>query len=118
MPWRKERKRAREGERQDCANGGRLDHRTESVVEVDARALREPTKNPAGFVALQGAIGIELVLEYPLAGDDVGPGRPRDQIPSFVELQGGELFLHRRQPIGIGKSCAVGLGNGRQGTTV
>lgn len=52
---------------EDGANGGRLHNRTESFVEVDARSLSEPAKDPTRFVALKGTIRVKLVFEYPLA---------------------------------------------------
>jgi hypothetical protein len=50
---------------------GRLDHRADGLIIVDVGSLGEATKNPVSLVPVQGAIGIELVLENPLAGDEV-----------------------------------------------
>jgi hypothetical protein len=58
-------------------DGGRLHHRGERLVEVDARSLREPADNPPSFPAVEAAIRLQFVLEQPLAGDDVGLSRAR-----------------------------------------
>lgn len=65
------------GERQGqhCANGGGLDDGAENLIKVNAKSLSETPKNPASFVSLKGAISMELVLEYPLVGDDIGTRR-------------------------------------------
>jgi hypothetical protein len=57
----------RDGE--DDAYRGRFDNRTEHLVEVNALLLRETAKHPACFVAVEGAIGLQLVVKDPLAGD-------------------------------------------------
>ena len=92
---------------EDGANGGRLHIRTESFVEVDARSLSEPAKDPTRFVALEGSVGVELVFENPLAGDDVGVGRTRNKSPSVVGGEGLELILHRLTPQGIIESSTI-----------
>jgi hypothetical protein len=46
------------------------------------------------LVPLRGAIGVELVIEDPFAGDDVGANRMRDKIPSVVGDQRIIFFLH------------------------
>jgi hypothetical protein len=72
----------RDGE--DDADRGRFDNRTERLIEVNALLLRETAKHPACFVAVEGAIGLQLVAKYPLVGDDVGVPRRRHEIPSVV----------------------------------
>jgi hypothetical protein len=47
-----------------------------SLIIIDAGMLREPVKNPSGLVPLECPIGLELVLEYPLAGDNIGSAEP------------------------------------------
>jgi hypothetical protein len=42
-------------------------NRTERLIEVNALLLRETIKHPACFVAVEGAIGLQLVLKDPLA---------------------------------------------------
>lgn len=65
------------GDRQaeDGADCGRLDDGAEDLVEVDAGALGEAAKDPASLVPIQTAVGLELVAEDPLAGDDIGSMR-------------------------------------------
>jgi hypothetical protein len=41
-------------------------------------------EHPTSLVPVQRAIHLELVLEDPLAGDDVGPRRSRNQVPRVV----------------------------------
>ena len=57
---------------QDGADGRLLYNQRECLVEVEAGALREASDHPASLAALQGAVGIVLVLEDPLATDDIG----------------------------------------------
>ena len=56
----------RDGDAEDDADGGGLDDRTERLVEVNARLLREATNNPARLVASESTIRTKLVLEDPL----------------------------------------------------
>lgn len=55
--------------------------------KIDVSALREPAHNPAGFVALERPIRIELVFKHSFAGDDVGTGRTIDWVPCPIGLQ-------------------------------
>lgn len=101
------------GERkgQHCADGRGLDDRTERLVKVHAGTLGEATEDPAGLVLLEGAIGLVLVLENPLPGDDVGSGRTKNQIPGVILQEGSMFFLHSRPPIWIGKGAMEGRGD-------
>jgi hypothetical protein len=47
-----------------------------SLITIDAGMLREPMKNPSGLVPLECPIGLELVLEDPLAGDNIHSAEP------------------------------------------
>jgi hypothetical protein len=49
-----------------------LHNGAESLIIIDAGMLREPAKNQANLVPLECPIGLELVLEYPFAGDNIG----------------------------------------------
>jgi hypothetical protein len=100
---------AGDSQREHCPDGGRLDNRAEGLGKVDARTLGEAAKNPTCLVTLQGTVGMELVLEDPLARDDVGMSRARDQVPSLVLEKGGVFFLHSSPPIGIGEGTTEGL---------
>jgi hypothetical protein len=80
---------------------GRLDHQAEGLIVVDAVSLGDAMKNSVSIVPFQRAIGIELVLENPLVGDDVGINGARDKIPSVVGDQGSKFFFHGAAPIQI-----------------
>ena len=73
----------------------------EGVSEVHARALPKALNHPASFIALESAIRTSLVPKDPLARDDVGTGRPRDELPGTVPLERVKLFLHRSEPMRI-----------------
>jgi hypothetical protein len=87
-----------------------LDNRVESLIVVDAGPLGEATKNPASLVPFQCTVGVELVLEDSLAGDDVGANRTRDNIPCAVGDQSSIFFLHGTTPGRVDKG-----GTGRGG---
>ncbi len=72
----------------------RLDHQAEDLIVVDVGSLGEAVKNPASLVPFQGAVRIKLVLENPLAGDDVGANGTRDKIPGVAGDQGSKFFFH------------------------
>jgi hypothetical protein len=64
-----------EGEGEDGADGGELDDGAEGLIVVHAGALGEAPKNPAGLVAVEGAIRSQLVAKEPLVSDHIGVGR-------------------------------------------
>jgi hypothetical protein len=106
---------AGDGQGEDGADRGRLDHRAEGLIIVDVGSLGEAVKNPASLVPFQGTIGIELVLENPLVGDDVGANGARDKILGVVGDQGSKFFFHGTTPIWIDEGGADGGGHQRQG---
>jgi hypothetical protein len=63
---------AGDGQGEHDVDHGWLDHWAECLIVIDVGSLGEATKNPASLVAVQGAVGIELVVENLLAGVDVG----------------------------------------------
>ena len=73
-------------------------------------ALAKDAHDPSRLVALEGTIGASLVVEDPLASDDIGTGWPRDKLPRTVALQGVKLLTHRSEPVRIPKGCASGGG--------
>jgi hypothetical protein len=85
---------AGDGQGEHGADCGRLDHWAEGLIVVDAGSLGEAAKNPASLVPFQGAVGIELVLENPLAGDAVGANGARDKISDVIDDQGSKFFFH------------------------
>jgi hypothetical protein len=97
------------------ADRGRLDHRAEDLIVVDVGSLGEVAKNLVRFVPVQGAVGIELVIENSLAGDDVGTNRTRDKILGVVGDQGSKLFFHSTTLVRIGEGSADRGGYRQQG---
>jgi hypothetical protein len=73
-----------EGEGEDDADGGELDDGAEGLIVVHAVSLGEAPKNPAGLVAIEGAIRSQLVAKEPLASDHIGAGRALHQVPGVV----------------------------------
>ena len=100
---------AGESQRENRVNCGRLNDWAKCLGKVNTRALSEATKNPTCLVTLQRTVGEELVLENPLAGDNVGMSGARNQIPSLVLKESSMFFFHGGPPIGIGKGTAEGL---------
>jgi len=97
---------ARSGDAEDDPDGGRFDNRAERLVVVDAVPLRKATNDPPGLMASQGAVSTILVLEDPLAGDDVGTRRARNETPGAIVNERLVFFSHRRAPICIGERGA------------
>lgn len=91
----------RRDERDDGANRGRLDDGAERVAEVDAGPLGKALDDPSRLVPLERAVGVQFVLEDPLAADDVDAVGMRNQFPSVVGTQGIELHLHRGAPVRV-----------------
>jgi hypothetical protein len=58
------------------------------------------------LVPLQSVVGVELILENPFVGDNVGANRARDKIPGVVGVQGSKLFFHCVTLIRIDKGRA------------
>lgn len=92
---------------EDGADRGRLDDRAECFVVVDAFLLGEATNDPACLVPGEGAVGVELVFEQPLASDNVRTRRPGYEAPSAVVDQCLVLVRHRSTPIWIGQGTAI-----------
>jgi hypothetical protein len=101
-----------ERDEEDDADHGRFDNRTEYLVEVNDLLLRESTKHPACFVAVKGAIGLQLVAKDPLARDDVGIARRRHEIPSVIAEESTILLGHSLELVGIleRRTCEEGTG--------
>ena len=106
---------ARERQEEHRADSSGLHHRTERLSEVNTRPLGKATKNPACLVPLKGAIELKLVLENPLASDDVGLRRSRHEVPSVILQESTVFFFHSRSPIGVSESATKGLGHCREG---
>jgi hypothetical protein len=98
-------------QRDHGADRGQLDHWAEGLIVVDVGSLGEATS----LVPVQGVIEIDLMLENPLADDDVGGNMTRDKIPSVVGDQGSKLFFHGAMPVQIDEGRADKGGYWRQG---
>jgi hypothetical protein len=62
----------------------------------------------------QRAIGVELVLEDPFTGEEVGANGARDKIPGVVGDQGKKFFFHGMMQVWIDEGGVVGGGHQRQ----
>jgi hypothetical protein len=69
---------------QHSPNSGRLDDGAEGLIIFHPGALSEAPEDPISLVPIHRAIYLELVLEDPLTGDDIGPSRPRNQVSCVV----------------------------------
>jgi hypothetical protein len=76
-------------------NRCRLHNGPESLIIIDTGTLREPAKNPADLVPLECPTGLELVLEYSLANDNISAAGVRNQVPSVIG--------HSHPPMRIGE---------------
>jgi hypothetical protein len=90
----------RDSQSQHSPDGGRFDDGAEGIIIVHPRALSQLPKDPASLVLVKRAIRLELVLEDPLAGDDIGPRRPRNQVPHAVR-QHDLILLHSETLVGV-----------------
>jgi hypothetical protein len=68
---------------------------------VHPGVLSEPPEDPTYLVTVKRAIHHELVLEDPLAGDNIGPRRLKNQVPHVVRQQGLVLLPHSVMPVGV-----------------
>jgi hypothetical protein len=82
----------------DDANRGWFDKRTEGLVVVNPEVLGEAADHPTRLVSSKGAVGVELVLEDPLARHDVGAWGSWDesQVPLSMRAR-NSLFMAARQ---------------------
>jgi hypothetical protein len=53
------------------------------------------------LVPIKRVILLEPVLEDPLAIDNIGPRRLRNQVPHVIRQQGLVLLLHSMMPVGV-----------------
>jgi hypothetical protein len=78
----------------------RLDDRAKCLIVVHPRALSEPPEDPTSLVPVKRAIRLQLVLEDPPAGDDIGPRRLKNQVLCVVRQQGLVLLPHSAMTVG------------------
>jgi hypothetical protein len=91
----------------DSADGGRLDDGTECFVVVHPGTLSKVAKNPAGFVAVKGAVSMELVPENPFPSNHICLSKTLNKIPGMVVMESSTLIFHGLVPVGISQSIAV-----------
>jgi hypothetical protein len=68
----------KDSQSQHSPDGGRLDDGVEGLIVVHPGALSEAPEDPTSLISIKRVIRLELVLEDPLVGDDIGPRRPRN----------------------------------------
>jgi hypothetical protein len=93
---------------------GWLDHWAEGLIVVDTGPLGEAAKDPTSLVPLHDAVKVELVLEDPFVGDDIGDNRMREKISSIVPDQSIILSLHGAVPGQVSEGGADGGGHRRE----
>jgi hypothetical protein len=74
--------------------------------------LRETAKHPVCFVAVERAIGLQLVPKDQLAKDDVGVPRRRHKIPSVVAEESAILLGHTSEYL-LTEACRLSRSQGR-----
>ena len=94
---------ARGGDAEDDSDGTWFNNWVKRLIVVDAVLLREATNDRSGFMASQRAVGMILVLEDALAGDDVGTRRSRDETSGAIVHESLVFFSHGRAPVPIGE---------------
>jgi hypothetical protein len=87
-------------------DGGKLDDGAEGLIVVHSGALCEPPDDLMSLVPVKGAIRLEFMLEDPLVGDDIGPRRPRNQVPCAIRQQ-SLVLLHSAMLVGVRKYATV-----------
>ena len=98
--------RARGSNAENDADGGRIDNWTECLIVVDVVLLRETPDNPASLVSSKQTINIILVLENPLASDDVGARWTRNQTPGVVNER-LKFLCHGGTPLWISQHTII-----------
>jgi hypothetical protein len=80
------------------AGRGRLDHRVECLIIVDVGSLGEAAKDLASLIPFQRAVGVELVLDNPFVGDDVGAngGGTRSQVLLAIKTTNSSSMVRRQ----------------------
>lgn len=85
-------------------NGRRLDHWTEGPIIVHTGTLSKATEDPTSFIFVEGAINMELVMENPLASDDVSAERTWNEVPRVVGEKGGVLLSIAARQLGSARA--------------
>lgn len=80
--------------------------------------MLEPAKDPPSLVAVEGAVGLQLVLEDPLASHHIDVGRTRNKLPCASGEESGKLLFHGGAPVRISESSPVHPWEQREGVDV
>lgn len=70
-------------------------------------ALGEAADHPMCHVTRKSVVGVELMLEDPLACHNIGAKGPRDGVPCVVVDKSLEFIGHDYTRVGIGQATAV-----------
>jgi hypothetical protein len=84
-----------------------FDNRVECHVIVHDVLLVETTNDPASLMASERPVGVVLMLVVPLASDDIGARRPRNEATGPVIDEGPILIGHGCTPLQVSQSTAV-----------
>ena len=103
------RPRASKSQREHRADCRRLHHRTEGLIVVNLGALSETQRTQRALSRSRVPSTHRLSLDS-LAGDDVGAGRTRHQIPSLVGEERRVLLFYRAAPVRVQQGSADGRG--------
>jgi hypothetical protein len=93
------------------ADSGGIYDRAKGFTEIDAWSLMKATQDPTCLVAVEGAIGVEVVAEDPLPSDDSAT-RTRNKGPNPILLERIKLTLRHDNPMWVMKCSPC---RGRQG---
>ena len=96
---------------EENTDGAEARHRRECLMIVKTIGLRKTTSHETRLVASDGAIRIVLEGVHPLAGDNIGINRPRNQRPGLPLDEGRILHIHRLFPRRYLQRLNIRLGN-------
>jgi hypothetical protein len=77
-----------------------FDNRVECHVVVHDVLLVETTNDSVSLMVSERAVGVVLMLVDPLASDDIGARRPRNEAPGPI-IDEGLILGHGRTPLRV-----------------
>ena len=96
---------------EEDTDGAEARHRRECLMIVKTIGLRKVTGHETRLVASDGAIKIVLEGVHPLARDNIGINRPRNQRPGLPLDEGRIFHIHRLFPRQYLQLLNIRLGN-------
>ena len=96
---------------EENTDGAEARHMRECLMIIKTVGLRKATGHETCLVASDGAIRIVLEGVHPLAGDNIGIKRLRNQRPGLPLDEGRILRIHRRFPRRYLQRLNMRLGN-------